>query len=177
MKAAQSSNRLQNIFPSALAEVDSLVDQIFGPSVPRGAAWRAAASIWEGKDQLHVEVDAPGVKIEDVAITFDKGRLALTLERRAPEHEGTLWHNERGYGKVTRTLTLPETVDPDTIDATLSEGVLRVTIGKRPELQPKRIEVKSASKRSRSRRRSPFFGRSHHHDGVAQSLALGSGRP
>ncbi len=144
MKTTQSSNRLQNIFPSTLAEVDSLVDQFFGPSSSRGAAWRAPASIWEGKEQLHVEVDAPGVKLEDFDITFDKGRLAIALERKAPEHEGTLWHSERGYGKVTRTLALPETVDPDTIGATLSDGVLRVTIGKRPELQPKRIEVKSA---------------------------------
>lgn len=144
MKTAQGNNRLQNILPATLAEVDSLVDQFFGSSVSRGATWRAPAAIWEGKEQLYVEVDAPGVKLEDVDITFDKGRLALTLERKAPEHDGTLWHSERGYGKVTRTLTLPETVDPDTIDATLSEGVLRVSIGKRPELQPKRIEVKSA---------------------------------
>jgi HSP20 family protein len=144
MKTTQSHNRIQNIFPAALAEVDSFVDHFLGNATARGAAWRAPAAIWEGKDQLHVEVDAPGVKLEDVDITFDKGRLSLTLERKTPEHEGTLWHNERGYGKVTRTLALPDTVDPDTIEATLSEGVLRVSIGKRPELQPKRIEVKSA---------------------------------
>lgn len=144
MKATQSSNRLQNIFPAALAEVDSLVDQFLGPQATRAAAWRAPASVWEGQNQLHVEVDAPGVQLEDVDITFDKGRLALTLERKAPEHEGKLWHSERGYGKVTRTLALPETVDPETIEATLSDGVLRVAIGKRPELQPKKIEVKGA---------------------------------
>lgn len=144
MKSTNSTNRLQHIFPAALADVDSLVDQFFGSSPSRGAAWRAPATVWEGNDQLYVEVDAPGVKIEDVDITFDKGRLSLTLDRPAPEHEGTQWHSERGYGKVTRTLTLPETVDPDTIEATLTEGVLRVTIGKRPELQPKKIEVKGA---------------------------------
>lgn len=144
MKATQSNNRLQQIFPAAMAEVDSLVDQFFGPVSSRGAAWRAPASIWEAKEHLHLEVDAPGVKLEDVDITFDKGRLSLTLERKAPEYEGTLWHSERGYGKVTRTLALPDTVDPDTIEATLSDGVLRVSIGKRPELQPKRIEVKTA---------------------------------
>ena len=101
MKSTQSPNRLQNIFPSTMAEVDSLVDQFFGPSVSRGAAWRAPTSIWEGKDQLFVEVDAPGVQLENVDITFDKGRLSLALERTAPEHDGRLWHSERGYGKVT----------------------------------------------------------------------------
>lgn len=144
MKTTHPNNRLQNIFPAALAEVDSLVDQFFGPGSPRGGAWRAPAAIWEGENHLHVEVDAPGVSLEDVDITFDKGRLSLALERTAPEHDGKLWHSERGYGKVTRTLALPDTVDPDTIEATLNSGVLRVSIGKRPELQPKKIEVKSA---------------------------------
>ena len=142
MKTTQPTNRLNSLFPAALAEVDSLVDQFFGPSVSRGASWRAPAAIWDAKDQLHLEIDAPGVQLEDVDITFDKGRLSLVLERKAPDLDGTLWHSERGYGKVTRTLALPETVDPDTIEATLRDGVLRVTIGKRPELQPKRIEVK-----------------------------------
>lgn len=144
MKTAEPTNRLQNIFPAALAEVDSLVDQFFGPGSPRGSAWRAPAAVWEGEGHLHVEVDAPGVSLEQVDITFDKGRLSIALERTAPEHDGKLWHSERGYGKVTRSLALPDTVDPDTIEATLTSGVLRVSIGKRPELQPKKIEVKGA---------------------------------
>jgi len=144
MNATLPQNRLQNVFPAALADVDSFVDQFFGNGANRAAGWRAPAAIWEGKDHLMVEIDAPGVKLENVDITFDKGRLILSLERTAPECEGTLWHSERGYGKVTRSLTLPETVDPESIEATLSEGVLRVTIGKRPEALPKRIEVKSA---------------------------------
>ena len=143
MKTTHPNNRLQNLFPAALAEVDSFVDQFLGQA-GRSVSWRAPAAIWEAENQLYVEVDAPGVSQENVEITFDKGQLALTLERKAPEHEGKLWHSERGYGKVTRTLALPDTVDPDSIEATLSEGVLRVTIAKRPELQPKKIEVKSA---------------------------------
>ena len=93
---------------------------------------------------MYVELDAPGVRQEDLGITFEKGNLTIALERRAPEFDGKLWHSERGFGKVTRTVTLPDTVDPDTIEATLVDGVLRLTIGKRPELQPKKIEVKTA---------------------------------
>jgi hypothetical protein len=50
--------------------------------------------------------------------------------------------NARGFGKVTRSVSLPDTVDPSTITAELTNGVLHVTITKRPESQPKKIEVK-----------------------------------
>ena len=104
--------------------------------------WRAPASIWEADNTFHIEVDAPGVKKEDVELTFDKGALQITMERKAPEGERTSWHNERGYGKVSRSVSLPETVDPETITAELTNGVLHVTITKLPEAQPKKIDVK-----------------------------------
>ena len=104
--------------------------------------WRAPASIWEAENAFHIELDAPGVAKEDVELTFDKGTLQITLERKVPEGDRTNWHNERGFGKVTRSVSLPDTVDPSTITAELANGVLHVTITKRPEAQPKKIEVK-----------------------------------
>src|SRR5690606_17642619 len=124
------SNRLSQLFPAALAEVDTLVDHFFAPSMAKAASWRAPATLWEAEDKLHVEIDAPGVKLEDVKITFDKGQLMIALERRAPDDDRKVWHNERGYGKVARSLALPEAADPDTIDASLVEGVLHVSVGK-----------------------------------------------
>ena len=143
MKTCQPSNRLSNLFPASAAEFDSFVDQIFGSGGSRQYTWRLPVAIRETEDRLHVEADAPGVALEDVDITFDKGNLLISLERKAPEVEGKLWHNERGFGKVARSFTLPETADPDSIEATLSNGVLHVTIGKHPEAQPRRIEVKN----------------------------------
>ena len=91
---------------------------------------------------FHIEVDAPGVAKDDVELTFDKGSLQITLERKAPEGDRTNWHNERGYGKVSRSVSLPEIVDPETISAELTNGVLHVTIQKLPEAQPKKIDVR-----------------------------------
>jgi HSP20 family protein len=104
--------------------------------------WRAPASIWEADNLFHIEVDAPGVTKSDVELTFDKGTLQITLERKGPEGERTNWHNERGYGKVSRTVSLPDTVDPESIEAALSNGVLHVTVSKLPQAQPKKIDVK-----------------------------------
>ena len=131
---------LASCFPAGLREFDSLVNQFFRSE--GGLMWHAPASIWEAESTFHIELDAPGVAKEDVDLTFDKGTLQVSLERKLPEGDRTNWHNERGFGKVTRTVSLPDTVDPSTITAELTNGVLHVTITKRPESQPKKIEVK-----------------------------------
>lgn len=125
--------------PVGFPEFDRLFNQFF--RAEEVATWRAPASIWEAEDKFHIELDAPGVTKDSVELTFDKGVLQVSLERKAPEGERTSWYNERGYGKVSRSISLPETVDADTITADLKDGVLYVSITKRPEAQPKRISL------------------------------------
>ena len=137
---ALQKNRLGHLLPAGFPEVDNLFNHFFRPE--EVAMWRAPASIWEAESVFHIEVDAPGVKKEDVELTFDKGALQISLERKAPEGERTSWHNERGYGKVSRSVSLPDTVDPNTITAELVNGVLHVTITKLLEAQPKKIDVR-----------------------------------
>src|SRR3990172_1380499 len=140
MSTALQKNRFGHLLPAGLPEFDTLFNHFFrGEEV---VMWRAPASIWEADNTFHIEVDAPGVKKDDVELTFDKGTLQITLERKAPEGERTNWHNERGYGKVSRSVSLPDTVDPETITAELTNGVLHVTIQKLPEAQPKKIDVR-----------------------------------
>ncbi len=140
MSHALHRNRLGRRMAAGLPEFDTLLNQFFRSE--GGATWHTPVSIWEADNMFHVEVDAAGVTKEDVEITFDKGTLQITLERKAPEGERTNWHNERGYGKVSRSFSLPDTVDPNTISAELTNGVLHVTISKLPEAQPKKIDVK-----------------------------------
>ena len=139
MHTTTRRNRLGHLLETGLP-VEQLFGQFFRPEEVAG--WQAPASIWEAENVFHVEVDAPGVAKENVEVTFDKGSLQIGLERKAPESERTNWHNERGYGKVSRSVSLPDTVDPNTITAELANGVLHVTITKLPEAQPKKIEVK-----------------------------------
>jgi HSP20 family protein len=140
MSTALQTNRLGSLLPAGFPEFDHLFNQFF--RAEEVAMWRAPASIWEADNLFHIELDAPGVKKDDVDLTFDKGALQITLERKPPEGERTSWHNERGYGKVSRSVSLPETVDPQTITAELTNGVLHVTIQKLPEAQPKKIDVR-----------------------------------
>lgn len=140
MHPAKQRNRLGHLSRRGYSEFDQLFSHFF--QAEEGRTWNAPASIWEAENTFHVEVDAPGVLKDDVDVTFDKGSLQVTLERKAPEGERTNWHNERNYGKVSRSVALPETVDPNTITAELTNGVLHVAITKLPEAQPKKIDVR-----------------------------------
>ena len=52
------------------------------------------------------------------------------------------WREERFYGKVTRSFTLPDTIDLESIAAEMNDGVLRVTVAKSPAAQPRKVEIK-----------------------------------
>src|SRR5262249_1986438 len=132
------------VTPTGLGQ---LFDHFFrsdsGPSAWSNPAF-AAASLWEDENNFHFELDLPGVSQENVDLTIDKGVLKVTAERKAPEvgsgENGAsprkYWHQERGYGKVERSVQLPETVDPAKVEANLTGGVLSITLGKKAEAQP-----------------------------------------
>ncbi|MCC6491887.1 MAG: Hsp20/alpha crystallin family protein [Pirellulales bacterium] len=137
------TNRLRPFVPGPWSDVDSLMEQFFGPQASGGIqAFCVPASVWEDQASYHVEMDVPGVTREGVDITYEKGTLRITTERQGPEEQRNGLVDERRYGKVTRTVTLPESIDPESISAELNNGVLHVKVAKKPEAQPKRIEIK-----------------------------------
>ena len=143
MTNALSRNRLRELLPGNWGDFETLVDQFFGPGASRGVqAFYVPASVWEDEGSYHVELDVPGVVRDHVELTYEKGTLRITTERPAPEETRNGLVDERRYGKVTRTVTLPESIDPESIAAELTNGVLHVTVSKKPEAQPKRIEIK-----------------------------------
>jgi len=144
-----TNNRLREFLPTRWSDVDSLVNQLFGPQIVKslnahpnaGNGWAHVGSVWEEEETYHIEMDVPGVAREDVELTYDQGELQISAERKAPERaNGPI--DGRRYGKVVRTVGLPDSIDPSTIGASLEQGVLHVTVAKKPEAQPKRIEVK-----------------------------------
>jgi HSP20 family protein len=133
----------RNRLPGNWGDFNTFVDQFFGTGQGPGVqAYFVPASVWEDEGSYHVELDVPGVVRDHVELTFEKGTLRITTERQAPEEGRTGLVDERRYGKVTRTVTLPESIDPESIQAELTNGVLHVAVAKKPEAQPKRIEIR-----------------------------------
>jgi len=151
MSNCTPKNRLQdfvpgNWVPGSWNDFDSLLSQVLAPTVARTVRGiRAPLSVWEEDDAFHVELDVPGVAKDDIELTFEKETLHIVAERQGPADEKQMAlkgrHDERVYGKVSRSLGLSESVDPDSIAAELNNGVLHVTVAKVPEIQPKRIVI------------------------------------
>lgn len=107
--------------------------------------WVPVVDIKEEKERFVLHADLPGVKRDAIDITMEDGVLSIRGERRLEEagEEGEYKRLERAHGVFYRRFSLPDTADPEGIQARCNEGVLEVTIPKRESLKPRRIEVGS----------------------------------
>jgi HSP20 family protein len=101
-------------------------------------------NVWADDDNVYVEAELPGMTQDQLEIFVSEGnQLTINGERRPCEMANTTWHRqERGYGKFSRTVTLPVLVEADRVEARLEQGVLRLTLPKSPAAKPRKISVK-----------------------------------
>ena len=102
--------------------------------------------IYSDGDDIVILADMPGVAEDGVDIMLEKDVLTINgyvSEGGAPEGY-ELAHAEYGVGDFQRRFTLPDEIDRDRVEASLSNGVLRVILPKAPEAQARRITVKAA---------------------------------
>jgi HSP20 family protein len=99
----------------------------------------------ENKESFVFRADLPGVAEKDLQVQLNDNRLSVSGKRESEktEQNETYYASERSYGSFTRSFTLPEGVDADKAHAELKNGVLSIAIPKRPEAQPRKINVTS----------------------------------
>jgi len=105
--------------------------------------WTPAVDIKEEEERYLITADIPGVKPEEIELTMEQGVLTIKGERKdesATKAEGYR-RVERAYGTFYRRFSLPDSADSESISATSNQGVLEVSIPKKPTLQPRRIAV------------------------------------
>jgi HSP20 family protein len=109
-------------------------------------AWAPALDISERKDAYLVTVELPGVEADDLQLTLEDGLLTIQGERHfAHDSSEQQFHRvERCYGAFRRSITLPDHVMADGIQATVEDGVLQVMVPKMEQATPKRIQVRPA---------------------------------
>ena len=113
-------------------------------TLPKRDDFTPSADIYETETGYEVAVELPGVKKDDIGIDLKEGVLTISGERKneRDSDSGELVRRERSHGKFQRSWTLPKESDPEKIAATYEAGVLTLSIPKRPEVQPKQIEIK-----------------------------------
>jgi HSP20 family protein len=138
------SSTLSNRWATLLSDPFAAIRREFERDALSGAngLQRQFAPLTLSEDDGHVylHVDLPGLSRDDLELTMEQGRLWIRGERKAPL-SGACCYDERTYGRFERVVRLSDTVDPGSIEATMEGGVLSVTFAKRPEAQPRRIEV------------------------------------
>lgn len=127
------------------------MDRLFDEDVFRPFTW--SPSIFEGrvlpldvttsKDAVVIEASLPGVKPEAVSITVENGTLTITGQT-ADEHrteDGSYLVQEIRRGEVSRSVTLPDGLEPDKATATFEHGMLTLRIPKAEEVKPRQIRI------------------------------------
>ena len=108
--------------------------------------WNPCLDLLETESSLVVEVEIPGIDPDDIDISITADMLTITGEKpEGPEDIGKAYHlAERTYGRFSRSIQLPTTVNPEEVEACYKDGILRITLGKTEVAKSKRIEVKTA---------------------------------
>ena len=125
-------------------DLEGLFDQLFYPTNGKKRRnWAPPVSVWEEENLFGVDIELPGVSMDDVEVTFDKGQLNIEAKRERPNQDGRNYrHDERFWGEMSRSIKVPDTVDAESIKASYSQGQLQVRLQKRPEVLPRKIQVK-----------------------------------
>jgi HSP20 family protein len=128
-------------------EFGRLFNTLFESGEAPAQRWVPAMDLVEAEDHFVLKADLPGLTEGDVAIELQDGTLTISGERRA-EHESKErgWYRvERSFGRFSRSLSLPEGVDADGVNAAFDNGVLTVRIPKPAERKPRRIQIGSGN--------------------------------
>jgi HSP20 family protein len=143
-----------------LEEMERSFDEVFGrsllPSIWRRLpaeqmAWAPAIDVFEKGDNLVVKAEIPGMKEDDIHVSVENDMLNIRGEKKTESevNEEDYYRCERSYGSFFRSIALPSTVDTSKIQADYEDGVLEVTLSKKPEVKPKKVAVTKKEKTSK----------------------------
>jgi HSP20 family protein len=134
-------------------EIDRLFDDFtrgFGVGTPMTSNVLPNIDVTETDKQIVITAELPGLERKDVDVTLEDNILTIRGEKKIeaePKDDKTknVHVSERAYGVFYRMLELPTGIDPSTVQATMSKGVLKVTIPKPAHSETKKIDVKEAA--------------------------------
>ena len=133
-------NRLFRDTYSGEGRDESLTTSSFAPAV----------DVYEDEHKVTLKIEVPGIEEKDIDVRVENNTLTVHGERKIEkeEKEENYRRIERQYGSFTRTFTLPNTVDTDSVSANYEKGVLKVKLAKKAEAKPKQIKVNVGSEKT-----------------------------
>jgi len=129
--------------PNELFDWNRLLDSFF-EDVPVWNTRTPAVDVREEENRYLMEVELPGLTEKDIELKVEDNILTLSSKKEESKEEkknGYLLH-ERRQAEFCRTFVLPQNAEREKINAEFKNGMLNVDIPKKPEAQPRKIEVK-----------------------------------
>ena len=138
--------KTQDVFPSIFNE-----EMLFSPLFPAsafnrtGENWFPRIDVSEEPQHYSIEADLPGIRKEDVQLSFNDGILTIEGERKVEsETKDKNYHCvERSYGKFVRSINIGTSVDASGIKANYKDGVLKVIVPKSERAKPKTSDIQA----------------------------------
>jgi HSP20 family protein len=134
-----------------LQAIQQEMNRLFGSAYPQGnganggiaSRWIPPMDVVEDDEHFVVRADLPGVEEGDVKVELEDNVLTISGERRSDteERKDGYYRVERAHGSFSRSLTLPEGIDPEAITASFNKGVLEVRIPKPEERKPRKVAI------------------------------------
>lgn len=127
-------NRLfEDVFTSARGEEKDIIS----------SSWTPAVDIYEDENQLVLTAEVPGIEEKDIEIKLEDNTLSIQGERKMEKEtkEENYHRIERAYGSFYRSFTLPNYIDQEKIQAEHENGILKITMPKKPELKPRKVKI------------------------------------
>ena len=113
------------------------------PARPSARQWYPAVDVLESKEAYLIRAELPGMKRDEIKVEVKDGNLVLSGETKTekPADGVEYRHVERVAAKFWRSFSLPETANPNGIEASYKDGILEVSVPKAPEAKPRQIEI------------------------------------
>lgn len=131
---------------SLQTEMNRLFSSFFEPGSAGGQAirrWVPPIDLVEADEHFVLRADLPGVNKDRVFVELEGDTLTISGERteETESKENGFMRLERSMGAFKRSLTVPDGIDPDAVEASFADGVLEVRIPKPEERRPRRVEI------------------------------------
>jgi HSP20 family protein len=114
------------------------------------ATFAPPVDVYEDEHQVTLKIEVPGIDEKDIDVRVENNTLTVHGERKfeKEEKEENYRRVERQYGSFTRSFTLPNTIDSDSVQANYDKGVLKIQLAKKAEAKPKQIKINAGSQKS-----------------------------
>ena len=107
------------------------------------STWTPSVDIYETENEVVLTAEIPGIEDQDIEIKLEDSTLSIKGERKLEKEtkEENYHRIERAYGTFYRSFTIPHNVDQDKIQAEHENGVLKITMPRKPELKPQKVKI------------------------------------